>query len=167
MKINQLGSFAAGILLSTAIIGGVYFLTDEKADGTKEADNEAVVEKPTEDELKSELESLGYVVQTQEEYDKKLAEAAQSTEKEQAEKEKADENAETEKTVTRVVINVSNGMTSIDVGRALEEAKLIDKDAFSFSKDIEARGLENKLKPGSYAVDSNMSYDEIISAIFK
>jgi hypothetical protein len=57
-------------------------------------------------------------------------------------------------------------MTSIDVGRVLENAKIIP-NAFNFSKDIEKKGLEKKLRPGTFVVDSGMSYDQIVATIFK
>jgi hypothetical protein len=56
-------------------------------------------------------------------------------------------------------------MTSIDVANVLLQAQLIP-DAFKFTQDIEARGLQNALRPGSFTVNSNMSYDEIIATIF-
>jgi hypothetical protein len=57
-------------------------------------------------------------------------------------------------------------MTSIDVGNILVRANLVP-NAFTFSKDIEKKGLENKLRPGVFVVDSQMSYDQVISTIFK
>ncbi|MCG4880635.1 hypothetical protein L0P06_11230, partial [Amedibacillus dolichus] len=69
------------------------------------------------------LEQAGYVVQTKAAYDKDLADAKSSAEK----------SANT-KTVNRVVFQVTDGMTRIDVGRLLEKANIVD-DAFKFSKD--------------------------------
>ena len=57
-------------------------------------------------------------------------------------------------------------MTSIDVGRALQRAKVI-KSGLEFSKEVEKRGLENNLRPGTYTVESGMTMEEIISFIFK
>jgi hypothetical protein len=47
----------------------------------------------------------------------------------------------------------------------LVQASLIP-DAFKFTQDIEARGLQNALRPGSFVVNSGMSYDQIIATIF-
>ena len=57
-------------------------------------------------------------------------------------------------------------MTSIDVGDVLKQTGIID-DSFAFSKEVENRGLSSGLKPGIYEVNSEMSLDEIIAAIFK
>lgn len=105
--------------------------------------------------MKDKLEQAGYVVQTKAAYDKDLADAKSS----------AGKSANT-KTVNRVVFQVTDGMTSIDVGRLLEKANIVD-DAFKFSKDVEKKGIENHLRPGTYVVDSTMSYDKVISTIFK
>lgn len=68
--------------------------------------------------------------------------------------------------VTKVVFNVTQGMTSIDVGNMLEQSNMVP-DAFTFSKDVEKKGLENNLHPGIFVVDSEMTYDQVISTIFK
>jgi hypothetical protein len=157
MRINLLSSFAAGILIATTICGVVYFTDDtttEKASAKSSGDV-----KLTAAQMKDELESAGYVVQTKEELEKTL-EAAKGIETKPA-----DSKAK-EKPVTQVVVNVADGMTSIDVANVLVQASLIP-DAFVFTQDIEARGLQNALRPGSYTVNSGMSYDEIIGTIFK
>ena len=71
-----------------------------------------------------------------------------------------------EKVVYRTMISVSSGMTSIDIGDILEQTEMVD-DSFAFSKEVENRGLSSGLKPGIYEVNSEMSVDEIIAAIFK
>jgi hypothetical protein len=154
MRINILSSFAAGILISTTICGIVYF-SDDTATQTVSAKSS---EQLTETQMKDKLESAGYVVQTNEELEKTL-QAAKSTETKPADTEAK------EKAVTQVVVNVAGGMTSIDVANVLLQAKLIP-DAFKFTQDIEARGLQNALRPGSYTVNSGMSYDQIIGTIF-
>ncbi|SHF85385.1 hypothetical protein SAMN02745208_02789 [Heyndrickxia coagulans DSM 1 = ATCC 7050] len=153
---NKLSSFAAGILLATAVTGAVYFSgTGKAADNTVKKTNTAETAKLSNSQMKDKLEQAGYVVQTKAAYDKDLADAKSSAEK----------SANT-KTVNRVVFQVTDGMTSIDVGRLLEKANIVD-DAFKFSKDVEKKGIENHLRPGTYVVDSTMSYDKVISTIFK
>lgn len=168
MKINGLSSFAAGIFVTTTILGAVYFFddSDQSTDQNESTKKQEENVQLTETEMKAELEALGYVVQTVEENNQDV-EAARQESGEQTENNAEPNPDESAEAVTRVVVNVSSGMTSIDVGRVLEDAKLIDKSAFEFSKDIESRGIENKLRPGTYNVDSSMSYDEMISTIFK
>ena len=63
------------------------------------------------------------------------------------------------------MLSVSSGMTSIHVGQALEQMKIISK-ASDFSNQVEARGLSNQLKPGIFEVKSGMTTDELIAIIF-
>ena len=156
MRINLLSSFAAGLLLATTICGVVYFTDDTTAKKVTAKSSEKV--QLTASQMKDKLESDGYVVQTKEELEKTL-QAAKNTETKPA------DSKEQEKAVTQVVVNVADGMTSIDVANVLFQAKLIP-DAFKFTQDIEARGLQNALRPGSFSVNSEMSYDQIIATIF-
>lgn len=151
MRINLLNSFAAGILIATTITGVVYFSSNNETTKAAKQTTELTVK-----EMKNKLETEGYVVQTKEEYEASTKEVKTSEPKETPAKE----------TVTQIVVNVSEGMTSIDVGNVLVQAKMVE-NAFAFSKDIESRGLQNRLKPGTYVVSSDMSYDEVVSTIFK
>ncbi|RWR08631.1 aminodeoxychorismate lyase [Siminovitchia fortis] len=166
MRFNPLASFAAGIFLAAAVCSAAYFSVKSEASKApaKTTEKEIVTEnEPSEAEMIAGLESSGYIVQTVEEYNKKMEEAkAEAADKEKA----AEDKAEDKKVVYRVVINVTDGMTSIDVGKMLVKAKIVD-DAFRFSKAVEKKKVENKLRPGSYEVESDMSQDEVIAAIFK
>jgi cell division protein FtsX len=174
MKINLVSSFAAGILLTTTICSAVYF-TAPNASSKASGKPETVKVQLSEKEMKKKLTAKGYVVQKQAEYDKNLKKVKSSTKQQEIQKDKQSSTNQQEtkkddiqpaKTVTRVTVTVSEGMTSIDVGRTLEEAKIIS-NAFDFSKIIESRGLANKLRPGTYEVNSEMSFNELVSTIFK
>jgi hypothetical protein len=160
MRINLLTSFAAGIFITTSICGGVYF-------STKSEDAKPAVQKGTVslNDMKSKLAAEGYVVQTKAEYDKNTKKTKSSDKKQKKDSTSKDINSQ--QPVIRTTVTVSDGMTSYDVGKMLLAAKIITNQPFAFSKDIEARGLQNNLKPGAYEVDSSMSYDQIISTIFK
>lgn len=153
MNVKLLCSFAAGLLIATTISGTFYFLEPKAETGKL----------PTEIEMKDKLASSGYVIHTEEEW----AEF-------QASKETASENKKVaeaavpvnEKIVYRTFLNVSEGMTSIDVGNLLVKAKVID-NARTFFNEVEKKGVSANLRPGTYEVDSNMTIDQIISAIFK
>jgi hypothetical protein len=161
MRINLLSSFAAGLLIATSICSVAYFSDKSDVKTTAKTSENHTPEQVqlSEIEMKNKLESAGYVVQTKAEYDKNIKKA-----KTTGKKTTSPEN--NNKTVTQVIVNVSEGMTSIDVGKMLVDANLIP-DAFEFSKDIERRKLEQNLRPGKFVVDSSMSYDQIISTIFK
>jgi hypothetical protein len=171
MRINLLSSFAAGVLLTTSICSVVY-LTDDTS--TKKEDNhKTITVQPSVKEMEQKLVAKGYVVQKKADYEKSVnASKGTSTKKEDTVKKKETvKNAETEnnnspKTVTKVTVNVTEGMTSIDVGKILVPSGIVS-DAFKFSQIVEERGLANKLRPGTYVVDSEMKFNEVLSTIFK
>jgi cell division protein YceG involved in septum cleavage len=166
MRFNLLSSFAAGIFIATGICGAVYFSDNGNAAKATAKTNEAkakvnVKAQPSESEMKNKLTEAGYIVQTKAEYDKQLKKATKGTDQKTATPAN-----DPNKAVTRVIINVADGMTSIDVGRMLEAAQMVP-NAFNFSKDIESKGLQNSLRAGVYTVDSSMTYDQVVSTIFK
>jgi hypothetical protein len=162
MKFNVVSSFATGILLATTICGAVYFTEDPvvtKAAAKPTKTVEKIVAQPTETEMKDKLLAAGYVVQPKAEFDKAI-EAA----KKAAATAPAANNSK--KIAYRAVITVTQGMTSIDVGKMLEKAKIVPDD-FKFSRDVEKKGVEKNLRPGTFTVDTEMTYDQVIATIFK
>lgn len=157
-KANLMNSFAAGILLSTTICGIVYLSNDKETKQVK-------VEAPTKEEMKANLSKDGYVVLTEKEWNEQIASAKKEVEA-NMKKQTNGKKTVKEKIVYRTVIKVSKGMTSIDVGKTLAQAGII-KNAKTFYKEVEKRGLDTQLKPGRYKVDSTMSLNEIIETIFK
>ncbi|NRD79689.1 aminodeoxychorismate lyase [Bacillus sp. BRMEA1] len=152
---NLLSSFAAGLLIATTISGTVYL--------SSQGGSSKPVAKTTETEMKKILETNGYVVQTKADYDKTIANTKSVV---SSAKQSADKPINSSKTATTVVVNVSQGMTSIDIGRMLVKANMIP-NAFNFSQDIQKKGLEKNLKPGIFVVNSAMTYNQVISTIFK
>ncbi|MCJ8007452.1 endolytic transglycosylase MltG [Lederbergia wuyishanensis] len=171
MTHKSMRSFAGGIIVAASMCGAVYYF------GPSEADSAKAVEKPSIDEMKSTLISEGYVIHSKEEWQKQEAaiEAAKDSAKEKTEEqtkengeEKTEEKSEEvkEKIIYRTMISVTPGMTSIDVGKALERANIIDS-GMEFFKEVEKQGLSKNLRPGTYEVESEMTMKEIISIIFK
>jgi hypothetical protein len=159
MTSNSIRSFAFGILIAAGVTGLVYFTAPNEANGNKEHDTKKVVETASPEEMKKSLEDQGYIIHTTAEWNNVVS---NSLEKEEEEQQTPGE----EKVIYRTMISVSSGMTSIDVGDVLKQTGIID-DSFAFSKEVENRGLSNGLKPGIYEVNSEMSLDEIIAAVFK
>ncbi|WML60449.1 aminodeoxychorismate lyase [Neobacillus sp. PS2-9] len=162
MRINLLSSFAAGILLTTSICSVVYLTNDHVSKNTKVTDKTITVQ-PSVKEMEKKLVAKGYIVQKKADFDKKESTTKQ-TAKETTTKKAATENDKPSKTV--VTVNVTEGMTSFDVGKMLIPSKIVS-DAFEFSQIIEQRGLSNKLRPGTYVVDTEMTFDQVLSTIFK
>ncbi|MEH7479807.1 aminodeoxychorismate lyase [Neobacillus drentensis] len=162
MKFNVVSSFAAGILLASTICGAVYFTEDPavtKAAPKPTKSEQKTVVQPTEAEMKDKLLTAGYIVQPKADYDKTI----EATKKAAS---AASANNNSKKIVYRAVISVTQGMTSIDVGRMLEKAKIVPDD-FKFSRDVEKKGVEKNLRPGTFTVDTEMTYDQVIATIFK
>ncbi|WP_413299077.1 aminodeoxychorismate lyase [Bacillus sp. 1P10SD] len=158
MRINLFSSFAAGILLTTSICSVVYLTTDHTSTNIKVTDK-TISMQPSVEDMEKKLVAKGYIVQKKADYDKNLKAAKDTTIKQAT-----TENDKPSKTV--VTVNVTEGMTSIDVGKMLVPAKIVS-DAFEFSQIIEQKGLSNKLRPGTYVVDSEMTFDQVVSTIFK
>ncbi|WP_042353495.1 aminodeoxychorismate lyase [Bacillus rubiinfantis] len=164
MKMSKLNSFAAGILIATTISGAVYLFSDHDSTSKAVEPKVKTAEKVelTETEMKDKLTAGGFVIQPKADYDKALADA-----KAEGQKSAAATNQSNQKVVYRTVIRVTQGMTSIDVGKMLVKAKIIKGSAFDFSQAVEKKKVENKLRPGTFTVDSGMTRDQVIAAIFK
>ncbi len=173
MTHKLLSSFASGILLSSCVLGGVYFFSSEDADAKETPAKDEVVaetEVLSEEDMKSQLETSGYVVLTDDEYVKQIETAEQKAKAAAAEEAKAAAEKEAaknpDKVVYKTVINVASGMTTSDVAEVLVAGNII-KDASSFVKAVEKKGVESKLRLGVFKIDSTMSVDKIINTIFK
>lgn len=159
---NSLRSFAAGLLIATTSIGAVYMFGPSEAESTAKVET-VKTEKLSEEEMVKQLTSNGFVIHTEAEWNKQLS---AMTEKQEEKVEDKKEEKTDDKVVYKTILTVSTGMTSIDVGNALENANII-KSGLDFYKEVEKRGLENDLRPGTFEVESGMTTDEIISTIFK
>lgn len=169
MKPETLRTFAAGLLVAATVCGAVYLL------GPKETKTATKAEPLSTEEMKTELASSGHVVLTEQEWSDQLAAAGAAVkevskeepkEEEQPKEEEKPKEDTSDKVVYRTILTVSSGMTSIDVGRALQNANIIENSR-DFFNEVEKRGLSNELRPGSFEVESGMSMDQLISVIFK
>ncbi|WP_413375330.1 hypothetical protein [Alkalihalobacillus sp. 1P02AB] len=172
MASKGLQSFAAGMIIAVSVCGVVYYTTDNSSVGAEGAIPE--VQEQTDEELIGQLQESGYVVQTESEWKSQLEELeAAVVERVAAELEAVEEDVEEtdadseegDNIVYRTMLTVSPGMTSIDVGRALESANIID-NARDFFNEVEKRDLSNELRPGTFEVESGMSMGQIIDIIF-
>ncbi|MBP3039268.1 hypothetical protein J9303_07130 [Bacillaceae bacterium Marseille-Q3522] len=188
MNSKSIRSFAGGIIIATAICAIAYFLTpgdpatsetvnnnsaeNEPAANEGTANNQAgegaeaeQPEPPTDEEMLNLLTAKGYVIHSAEQWQQHLAETeAARVSAEEAARKSAEEASGN--VVYRTMLSVSSGMTSIDVGRALQQVNII-ANAQEFTNVVESRGLANALRPGMYQVESGMSMDEIIAMMFK
>lgn len=158
MTSKSLRSFAGGLIVAASLCGIVYLNEPAEANSSQPA------EKVTNEEMKDMLAAKGYVIFSEKEWKNQLAENAKAEENKPKDTAK-EKNNDNQKVVYRTILNVSSGMTSIDVGRSLERAKIIES-ARAFSNEVEKRGLSNELRPGIFEVESGMNMDQILSVIF-
>ncbi|MBM6619530.1 hypothetical protein [Bacillus suaedaesalsae] len=165
MDTKQMRSFAAGLVAAASFIGAIYFLSDTEEPTVQQ------VEKLSVEDMKSMLTKEGYLVYTEAELQSQLA----SSQEEETKVEPAEETeTQTETTeaepkqevATQTVLNVTQGMTSFDVGKVLVDLKITDT-AMGFVLEVDKRGVANKLRLGTYTLNSNMTVDEVIGTVFK
>ncbi len=65
-----------------------------------------------------------------------------------------------------VTITVSSGQSSVEIGRALREAGVVDS-VNRFRDVAEERGLDSLLKPGEYKLVTGMSIDAVLEILAK
>lgn len=180
MKINSLTVFSAGMLISTSIFSVAYFSLKDDNPNNHNLPNDNV---PSQEVMIAQLEEKGYIIMMQEELGQFKNDANKNVEEtienqdeesnEDTETGQAEENEDTESTQeeqtspTEISITVSPGMTSYDIGKQLSAAGFIDIDAFTFSQEVEKRGLASKLQLGNYTVKNSMTIEEIISLFFR
>lgn len=152
MTNNSIRNFAAGLLVATSVCGAAYYFSPTESTSTLTGKQPSVAE------MKSVLTDKGYIIHTEAEWNDQLASIkAKNGNAKQVPQEKV---------VYRTILTVSRGMTSIDVGKALQKTKII-KNGSVFSKEVEKRKLESDLRPGTFKVESGMTMDELIQVIFK
>ena len=160
MNPNTLRSVAAGLLIATGVCGAVYFF------GSTEETNSKQQEKMSSEEMKDVLTTEGYVVLTEDELNNKIADAEANVSKNILTNQQNQQSEQSETVVYRTMITVTSGMTSIDVGNALTSAKIIPNRK-AFTDAVEAKGLVQNLRPGTFEVQSDMTLDEVIATIYK
>lgn len=152
MTRNGLRSFAAGLLLATAVLSYFYF-QNIKAGATPAASNSPTEERTqlTETDVKSFADKNNLVILSEKEFEKLNEQANQQ----------ADKNV-----VYQLQLDVPKGTSSQEVTSKLFNAKIIsDKD--EFRDYLHKNKLETAVKSGSYTLNSEMSIKEIVDIITK
>jgi UPF0755 protein len=65
-----------------------------------------------------------------------------------------------------VTITVSSGQSSVEIGRALRQAGVVDS-VNRFRDAAEERGLDGLLKPGTYKLETGMDLDRVLDILAK
>lgn len=174
---QHIRAFAIGLLTSGVLLLAIYLISNPSANRAEDMDPE---------ELISVLEDKGYAVLTQDQYiahsvNKETSDAGQEdetsedAENEAAEDENADEENENgnsdeneegteEDEVIETKVKLESGMPPSNISDSLEDAGIID-DAMEFNDYLEDNDYSGSVKPGTYKVNSEMSFDEIAEII--
>jgi hypothetical protein len=152
MASKDLRGFSAGIILSTGILAGVYYLGESETPPalTEETVNQYLAEK-------------GELAISEEEYtalknaDTAVVEPKEKTVEEETEK-------TDEEKVVEMTLTISKGMSTGEVCDLLEQGKII-KDSEEFLKYLRSNNLEGAVRAESHRVNSKMSFDELAKEI--
>ncbi|SFP21966.1 endolytic transglycosylase MltG [Salibacterium halotolerans] len=148
--------FAVGWFAAACCIAGAYFILQP---GPNEAESSSQAGEPTEapnpaalsaEQHISFLESDGYVVLTQDEYN-----AVQ-------EEDTPPEDGQTDELTA--ILHIEQGMTSGDVASLLQQLEMIEEESL-FAQKLQESGRASSIKPGQYKLNNTMSIQDIIQRI--
>jgi len=150
MDKRNIRSFALGMLLSTCIIGSIYYYSKPY--------------EQTGQQLESVLKAKGLVAVNEKEYEqlKRLSEQKENSKNKQHPPQQSS-HKESE-TVHVYRLTVSEGKYPRDIAKELEEAKIIPNDT-DFTDHLEKRNLTRKIRVGTYTVTSQMTLEQISNMI--
>lgn len=151
MASKDLRGFSAGIIISTGILAGVYYMggSEKSSAVTEEAVNQYLSEK-------------GELAISKDEYST-LVNAGKAAEPKKKEAEKTAPEKEEEKAV-EMTLTITQGMSTGEVCDLLEQGKII-KDSGEFLKYLRSNNLEGAVRAESHKVNSKMSFDELAKEI--
>lgn len=144
-------AFAGGIILATAVLAGVFYLTDE--DQAAAVKNEKSV---SEQDVSSYLDSKKMVSVDRDEYQKLL----DSKEKSLSD----DSNADTEKNKNKnktYKLTIKDGMSTADVSDILEKEGLISS-AQDFNDYVIDAGYHKEIRAGNFKLKQGMSFKRLL-----
>ncbi|MGG6431227.1 endolytic transglycosylase MltG [Anoxybacillus sp. D401a] len=136
-------AFAAGILFATTIIATMYYTNHNQSK------NNTVNEKQYEQLIAERNE---------------LADALEKLKKEL--KKETEKTTPPQKETYIYTLTIEKGEASRDIAERLQQAHIID-DAQSFLTYLDAHQLTRAIRPGTYVITNDMSYEQIARQITK
>ncbi|MGO5674012.1 endolytic transglycosylase MltG [Bacillus subtilis] len=152
MTKRDIQAFAGGIILATAVLAAVFYLTDEdQAAAVK--DNKTV----TEQDVNNYLDSKKMVSVNRDEYQKLL---------DSKEKSLTDDSSSDTKTdkVKTYKLKIKDGMSTADVSAILEKEGIISS-AQDFNDYVIDAGYHKEIRAGEFKVKSDMSFKKIVKTL--
>lgn len=131
-------AFAVGILFATTILAIVHYTNDKQ-----------------------------YTIISEQQHEQIVAERNELAEKLEKQKKETEKTTPPQKEKVYIyTLTITKGEASRDVANRLEQAHIID-DAQSFLTYLDTHQLTRALRPGTYVVTSDMSYEQITKKITK
>ncbi|MDR7072744.1 hypothetical protein [Fictibacillus barbaricus] len=149
MTSKNLRGFSAGIIISTGILAGVYYMNSSNND--PELNDETVEQY---------LSEKGELAISEDEYTS--LKAAKSTPA--AAEKKSEPVVKEEEKVTEMNLTITQGMSTGEVCDLLQQGKII-KDSKEFLKYLRSHNLEGLVRAETHQVNSKMTFDEIAKEI--
>ncbi|PRS02670.1 endolytic transglycosylase MltG [Bacillus atrophaeus] len=146
-------AFAGGIILATAVLAGVFYLTDE--DQAAAVKNEKSV---SEQDVSAYLDSKKMVSVDRDEYQKLL----DSKEKSLSDDSNADDTEKNKKKTYKLTIK--DGMSTADVSDILEKEGLISS-AQDFNDYVIDAGYHKEIRAGNFKLKQGMSFKKIVKTL--
>ncbi|BDG80690.1 hypothetical protein BJH90_15040 [Bacillus halotolerans] len=144
-------AFAGGIILATAVLASVFYLTDE--------DQAAAVKEQktvTEQDVNNYLDSKKMVSVNRDEYQKLL----DSKEKSLSD----DSSSDSKNKVKTYKLIIKDGMSTADVSAILEKEGIISS-AKDFNDYVIDAGYHKEIRAGEFKVKSDMSFKKIVKTL--
>ncbi|AXM89812.1 aminodeoxychorismate lyase [Anoxybacillus ayderensis] len=132
-------AFAAGILFATTILGIVYYTNHKQLQPNKISEKQYEQLVAERNELANALEKL---------------------------KKETKKTTPSQKQTYIYTLTIAKGEASRDIAKRLQQAHIID-DAQSFLTYLDAHQLTRAVRPGTYVITSDMSYEQIARKITK
>ncbi|MHA6485926.1 endolytic transglycosylase MltG [Bacillus cabrialesii] len=146
-------AFAGGIILATAVLAAVFYLTDEdQAAAVKE--NKTV----TEQDVSTYLDSKKMVSVNRDEYQKLLDSKEKSLNDDDSSSDTKTNKVKTYK------LNIKDGMSTADVSAILEKEGIISS-AQDFNDYVIDAGYHKEIRAGEFKVKSDMSFKKIVKTL--
>ncbi|MBJ7570991.1 endolytic transglycosylase MltG [Bacillus halotolerans] len=144
-------AFAGGIILATAVLASVFYLTDEdQAVAVKEQKT------VTEQDVNNYLDSKKMVSVNRDEYQKLL----DSKEKSLSD----DSSSDSKNKVKTYKLIIKDGMSTADVSAILEKEGIISS-AKDFNDYVIDAGYHKEIRAGEFKVKSDMSFKKIVKTL--
>ncbi|MBY8912960.1 endolytic transglycosylase MltG [Bacillus sp. YC2] len=145
-------AFAAGIILATAVLAAVFYLTDNDQASAVKTEKTALTEK----EVNSYLDSQQKVSVNRDDYQKLLDSKEKSLD--------TDQNSDTKKEKKTYKLTIKDGMSTADVSSILEKEGIIPS-AEDFNDYVIDAGYHKEIRAGHFKVDSGMSFKKLVKTL--